>query len=138
MLKAIARKILKSDLDADSQYIERLEESEAKLMEDQERLNQVANSLKEALAERPESIAKEYKFVPQTLTAEEQRIIGDSAETEVVELIGKWMKSKADQNADLLIHSYAKSSDEQKSLYRLAVLAWEDWFMFLENCKKMK
>jgi len=122
MLKELARWILQDELRILEQTIKNLASSE-------ERLSELANRLKD---DRP---LREYAFAPKSLTAEEQKIIGEFGDSEIFDLYNKWFKYQADKNNDLLVHAH-KSTEDQRSLWRLAVLIYEDWKQFTNSCKK--
>jgi len=116
-------------INVQEKQIESLTKSETRLSEIVNQLNAENASLKE---NRP---YRDVAFAPTQITSEEQKTIGDFIDTPILDLISKWFKSKADQNNDLLLHS-SKANDEQKCLYRLAVLMWEDWKMFITHCER--
>ena len=83
---------------------------------------------------RENRLPREYTFVPIGLTSEEQEIVGSASEGRFAELVTKWFKSQADKNNDLLIHGHSLTV-EQQALFKTAVLMYEDWFSFLQNCR---
>lgn len=102
-----------------------------------ERLNNLVNALNKENAELKEQLKpREYVFAPDGLTNEEQEIIGKYVGTPLIELIEKWLKSKADINNDLLLHN-SKNDPIMEAKFKLAVLMYDDWRMFIKNCKQI-
>lgn len=130
MLKRLARKILKDDFTALDAIVESQES-------DSSRLSNVINQLsKENDALRKNRPYRNYSFAPESLTSDDQQTIGEFTDTPIFDLFSKWFKAKADQNNDLLLHT-DKASDEQKALWRLAVLMYDDWNVFSKHCKQI-
>lgn len=121
--KNLARWILQEDLDTINTALKNTVKNE-------ERLSDLVNMMKD---ERP---LRKYAFAPESLTAEEQKIIGEFGDSEIFGLYNKWFKYQADKNNDLLVHAH-KSTEDQRSLWRLAVLMFDDWAAFTRNCKKL-
>lgn len=95
------------------------------------RLNGIVNGLQEELESRE---IREYNFIPESITAEEQKIIGECPD-DILELIHKWMKFKADHNNDLLVHSF-NTNPELTAIYKTAILVYDDWGRFVKQCRK--
>jgi hypothetical protein len=94
----------------------------------------IINGLTKELAKIRDREIRKYNFTPEQITPEEKQIIGDAYDSGVMNVIEKWFKYMADKNNDLLIHTYSMS-EEQRNLYRLAVLMYDDWVSFVRRCK---
>lgn len=131
MIKKLARHILKNELKRDGDLFDKVLNAHLKTSEELKRLEKVLNEM-----EKVERQIREYSFSPGTMEADDIEIIGRMGDSPLVSLISKWFKAKADQNNDMLIHN-VDATDEKKSLWRIAVLVYEDWYMFIKNCQQM-
>jgi len=121
--------LTKKQEEAQDQFVENL-------ISNEERLNDLVNALnKENAALREGRPDREYNFTPITVTTEEQKIIGDFAEAPIIELLTKWFKSKADTNNDLLLHN-SEGDPIKEAKFKVAVLMYDDWRMFIKNCQR--
>jgi len=75
-----------------------------------------------------------YNFTPENLTSEEQELIGKYSDSEILDLISKWLLHQCETNNDLLVHSCDESMEKQ-ALWKASVRVYEDWYQFLKFCK---
>lgn len=126
MLKKFAEWILREDI----KYLRSDLESSRNLNRIlRETFEEVKDEAEKALTPK-----KNYNITPEKLTVEDQQIIGKFVDTQILDLLSKWFKAQADNNNDYLVHSAAKSPEEQ-AVWRAAILVYEDWYNFLAHCK---
>jgi hypothetical protein len=134
MIKELAKWILRKERGDEDAFIQNLIESEKASKNSEQRLSELVNRLsKELVAVKKGRMPREYAFAPESLTTEEQATIGAFVDTDVFNLYNKWFKFKADQNNDLYLHEKG-ASDEQRALWKLAVLMYDDWRTFNKHC----
>lgn len=136
MIKRLARFILKKDIEKSNESVDRLISANLNLRTQVDRLSEIINKYSAERVINEQRDVREYVFSPQSLTGEEQLIVGKFVGNPLMEMLTKWFKSRADQNNDMLIHN-TDATDEKKALWRIAVLVYEDWYMFVKNCGQM-
>jgi len=131
MIKKLAKYILGGEIKNLENRLNAQISSNLALAQQNRRLEEIVNTW-----EKEDIVAREYSFAPKSLEQDEMETIGRYVETPILALIGKWFKSRADQNNDLLVHNL-DANDEKKALYRIAVLVYDDWLMFTQKCAQM-
>ncbi|MBU0712418.1 hypothetical protein KKA87_10950 [bacterium] len=130
-MKKVAEKVLEDEINSREELVASLSRENVYLSENLGRLEKIINAW-----EHEDREMREYTFAPKNLTNEESEIVGKYVGSPIMELISKWFKARADQNNDMLVHNM-DASDEKKALWRIAVLAYEDWYMFTKNCGQL-
>lgn len=132
-IKSLAEYILRKDIEAKNDAIVKFAKECSEKDNTIERLNELVNKQKDELADKVDTVLREYKFSPEKLTSQEQKEIGEIADHPGFTALGKWFKAQADRNNDNLIHN-ADATQTKQNLWRLAVLMYEDWYMFISHC----
>jgi len=127
MLKEIARKIL-----ADELY-----ETEIKRGNTEEQLKR-AEEIIHDLADAIDKLkhGRGYIFKPENLTEADQRLIAKNLDNEVIVILKKLFKAKADENADLLIH-FPEETIGKRMGWSISVRMYDDLVMQLDRCDKI-
>jgi hypothetical protein len=127
MLKEIARKVL-----ADELFDER-----TKLYNTEEQLRRAEEIIRN-LADAIDNLkhGRGYMFKPENLTEADQRLIAKNLDNEVIVILKKLFKAKADENADLLIH-FPEETIGKRMGWSIGVRMYDDLVMQLDRCDKI-
>jgi len=127
MLKEFAKRILAEEL-----YDER-----TKLSNCEEKLKR-AEEIIQGLADGIDKLkhGRGYIFKPENLTEADQRLIAKNLDNEVIVILKKLFKAKADENADLLIH-FPEETIGKRMGWSIGVRMYDDLVMQLDRCDKI-
>ena len=97
-----------------------------------ERLSNLVNQLKDELAEKQRG----YIFRPEKLTEADQLILARNVDNELIVLLKKLFKIKADENADLLLH-FPAETEAKRVGWSIAIRMYDDLVMQLDRSENI-